>query len=69
MKRVLLGNSEGLLLDNDIKYKIIDFLYNKIDLQKYRYIILNKIETLNFLQDNHHYISPNYKGFNYLFII
>jgi hypothetical protein len=68
-KKIILGNNEGIILDNNIKYKIIDYLYEKIDLQNYRYIILNKIETLKFLQDNEHYISPNYKGYNYLLIM
>ena len=68
-KKIILGNNEGIILDNNIKYKIIDYLYEKIDLQNYRYIILNKIETLKFLQDNEHYISPNYKGYNYLLLM
>jgi hypothetical protein len=68
-KKIILGNNDGIILDNNIKYKIIDYLYEKIDLQNYRYIILNKIETLKFLQDNEHYISPNFKGYNYLLIM
>jgi hypothetical protein len=68
-KKIILGNNDGIILDNNIKYKIIDFLYEKINLQNYRYIILNKIETLKFLQDQEHYISPNFKGYNYLLIM
>lgn len=67
-KKITLGNYEGILCDYDIKNKVIEFLYNKLDLHKYRYKILNDIQTLKYLQDNEHYISPNYKGYNYLLI-
>jgi hypothetical protein len=67
-KKVNIGNSDGIILENDIKTKIIDYLYDKIDLHKYRYLILNKIETLIFLQENEHFVSPNYKGYNYLLL-
>lgn len=66
--KINIGNSEGYILENDIKTKIIDYLYEKLDLHKYRYLILNKLETLTFLQENEHFISPNYKGYNYLLL-
>jgi hypothetical protein len=51
------------------KHKIIDYLYNAVDLSKFRYNLLNSINRLEYLRDNHHYISPNYKGLNYLLIL
>ena len=49
--------------------KIIDYLYNKLDLYKYSYNILNTIQKLKYLKYNEHYISPNFKGINYLLIM
>ena len=68
-KKVLFGNNYGYLIDNSIKEKIIDFLYTKIDLSKYRYIILNTFNNLKYLKDEKHYVSPNFKGNNYLLIM
>lgn len=68
-KRINLGKSEGFIVNSDIKQQIIDYLYNKLDLTKYRYIMLNTIQKLKFLQDNQHYVSPNFKGYNYLLIM
>jgi hypothetical protein len=68
-KKVILGNSDGLLTDYDTKQKVIDWLYSKLDLSKYRYIILNNVSKLKFLQENEHHVSPNFKGYNYLLIM
>ena len=51
-KKIILGNSEGILVDYDTKQKVIDWLYLKLDLSKYRYIIMNNVSKLKFLQDN-----------------
>jgi len=68
MKKIILGNNEAFITDYNIKSTVIEYLYSKLDLSKYRYLILTNIQTLKFLKDNEHYISPNYKGFNYLLI-
>ena len=60
------GSSEVQLIKD--KNSVIDFLYSKIDLSKYRYNILNHIDKLKFLQENIHFVAPNYNGFNYLII-
>ena len=60
------GSSEVQLIKD--KNSVIDFLYSKIDLSKYRYNILNNIDKLKFLQENIHFVAPNYNGFNYLII-
>jgi len=68
-KKINIGNSEGILLiDNDIKTKIIDYLFNTINLSKLRYGILDNIQKLKYLQENEHYITPNYKGLNYFLL-
>jgi len=69
LKKIILGNDFGYLIDNQLKNKIIDYLYSKIDLSNYRYCMLNTIQKLNFLQENIHYVSPNFKGLNYLLIM
>jgi hypothetical protein len=68
-KKFTLGNSECSIADNNIKQKVIDFLYLKLDLSKFRYIILNNVQKLKFLQENEHYVSPNFKGYNYLLLM
>ncbi len=60
-KKVVFGNADGYVLDGVTKQKTIDYLYSNLDLSKYRYIMLNTIQKLKFLQDNEHYVSPNFK--------
>jgi hypothetical protein len=68
-RKIILGNSDGYVLDEEIKQKAIDYLYSNLDLSKYRFIMLNIIQKLKFLQENEHYVSPNFKGYNYLLIM
>lgn len=66
---VKFGESEAILIcDLDFKNKIIDYLFNAIDISKYRYNMLDSMQQLNFLKLNEHYISPNFKGYNYFVI-
>ena len=68
LKKIVLGGSDATVVSLDVKNKVIDYLYSKLDLSKHRYIMLNNIQKLKFLQDNEHYVSPNYKGHNYFLI-
>jgi len=68
-RKVILGNVDGYILDGEIKQKAIDYLYSNLDLSKHRYIMLNTIQKLKFLQDNEHYVSPNFRGYNYLVLM
>jgi hypothetical protein len=68
-RKVVLGNVDGYILDGEIKQKAIDYLYSNLDLSKHRYIMLNTIQKLKFLQDNEHYVSPNFRGYNYLVLM
>ena len=55
-----------------VEYKVppeVHYNVYKLDLSKHRYIMLNNIQKLKFLQDNEHYVSPNFKGYNYLLIM
>ena len=66
---VKFGESEAIVInDLDFKNKIIDYLFNTIDISKYRYNLLDSTQQLNFLKLNEHYVSPNFKGYNYLLI-
>lgn len=69
LKKIVFGSSDGFLLDAEIKQKAVDFLYSNLDLSKFRYIILNTIQKLKYLQENEHYVSPNFKGYNYLLLM
>ena len=66
---VKFGDSEAIIInDLDFKNKVIDYLFNSIDISKYRYNMLDSMQQLNFLKLNEHYISPNFKGYNYFLI-
>lgn len=70
-KKINIGNAEGILLNDnekDLKLKIIDYLYNTLNLSKLRYGMLDNISKLKFLQENEHFVTPNYKGLNYFLI-
>lgn len=67
-KKLVFGNADGYVADVETKQKAIDYLYSNLDLSKYRYMMLNTIQKLKFLQDNEHYVSPNFKGYNYLLL-
>ena len=68
-KKIAFGLTEGqLILDYNVKQKIIDYLYGSLNLSKYRFTMLNNIQRLEFLKDNEHYVAPSFKGFNYFLI-
>jgi hypothetical protein len=49
-KKINIGDSEGILLiETDIKTKIIDYLFNTINLSKLRYGLLDNIQKVNFI--------------------
>lgn len=71
-KKILFGNNEAILLtenEKDVKLKVLDYLYNTLNLSKYRYGMLDGVQKLKFLQENEHYVSPNFKGLNYFLIL
>jgi hypothetical protein len=66
---VKFGDSDAIIV-NDIGFKnnIIDYIFKTIDLSKYRYNMLESIQQLSYLKTTEHYVSPNYKGFNYILV-
>ena len=58
----------NLIKDFKIKIDIINYLYNKLDISKYRYILLKSIDKLEYLKNNEHYISYNFKLCNHLLL-
>lgn len=66
---VRFGDSDAFIInDLDLKTKIIDYIFSLVDLSKYKYNMLENVSMLNFLKTNEHYVSPNYKGFNYFLL-
>lgn len=64
-----LGKSEATVInDLSLKNKIIDYLFNSLEMSKYRFNMLDNLQKLNYLKDNIHYVSPNFKGFNYFLV-
>ena len=51
-----------------IKQKIIDYLYNNIDISNYNYYVLRKKGEEMRIKDNRYLILPNYEGYNYLMV-
>lgn len=69
VRKINLCNSEAIIINEDsVKSKVIDYLYSTLNLSNYRYVMLTNIQKLKFLQENEHYVSPNYKGHNYFLI-
>ncbi len=75
-KKPIFGNSEVSFITFENREKIINYLYSKIDLSNHRYSLLKDINTLKYLKDTEHYVSPNFKGTvttnkgpNYLLIV
>ena len=67
--KIKFGSSYGILLkDINLKKNIVNYLFSNIDLSKYRYSMLKNEMNLSFLKNNKHYVSPNFKGINYLVI-
>jgi len=67
-KKISFGSSDSyIILDLVTKQKIIDYVYSKLNLSNHRFNMLNKMK-LEFLSNNEHYVSPNFKGFNYFLI-
>lgn len=67
-KQINFGSGTATFLDFNTKTKILDILYSKINLSNFRYVLLNNIQRLKFLQENEHLVSPNFKGLNYLIV-
>ena len=66
---VKFGDSDTFIInDLDFKNKIIDYLFSTINISNYRYNLLETQQQLNFLKLNEHYLSPNFKGYNYFVI-
>ena len=62
-------SNEGTYLnDLNLKKKIIEYIFKNLDLSKYRFCLLNKLDKLKFLKDNIHFVSPNYIGTSYLLL-
>ena len=50
-KQINFGNSKGLIInDYNVKNKIFDYLFNSLNLSKYRYVMLNNVQRLSFLK-------------------
>src|SRR3989304_9923646 len=49
---------------NNIKTELIDFIYSKLDINKYKYTIIENEEQINKLFDKKYNISFNYSGVN-----
>lgn len=69
VKTITFGASKASIIDEyEIKQKVVDFLYSCLNLSNYRYVMLTNVQKLEELQKNEHYVSPSFKGFNYLII-
>ncbi len=64
-KKISFGNYyANLIIDNDLKKEILNYLFERINLNDFRYNMLNSILRLKYLQTNEHYVLPNFQGKN-----
>lgn len=69
MPKINLGNSTAFLVsDMGTKKEVINYLYKNVSLNNYRFKMLDNISKLEELKNNPHYISPNFRGVNFLII-
>lgn len=52
----------------EIKQKLVDYIYNSMDICKYKYKLLQVESDLSYLKSGKHYVSPNYNGINSLIV-
>ena len=68
-KKTRFAGSDGYIInDIETKNKIIDYLFDSLDLSKFRYIMLDNLQKLKFLKENPHHVTPNFKGSTYFLI-
>lgn len=48
--------------------KIIDYVYESLEIQRYKYMLLGEENDLQLLNKNKYYVAPNYGGTNCLFV-
>jgi hypothetical protein len=48
----------------NVKNDIVDYLYNCVDLSKYKYNLLKTFDDLKTLKETEHHVSPNFSGKN-----
>ncbi len=66
---VRFGDSDAFIInDLELKNKIIDYIFNTIEPSNYKFNMLENIQQLNYLKGNEHYVSPNFKGYNYFLL-
>ncbi len=65
---VKFGDADAFLINDENKLKIIDYIFSLIDLSKYKYNMLDNMQQLNFLKTHEHFVSPNFKGYNYFLL-
>ena len=67
--KLIYGKYMANLINFNTKLFIIKYIHSKLEnLYKFSFKILNNISTLTYLQINKHFVSYNYKGYNYLLI-
>ena len=68
-KKILFGNNVGYQINNFIvKKKIIDFLFNNVDLYKLNYNIIKDEQDLLKIKNESYSLLPNIVGEDYIFI-
>ena len=61
-------NDTSKHISNNIKTALLDFLYNKIEVNDHKYVIIKNISDIYELKNNKHYMSANTCGINSLII-
>lgn len=63
------GEGEESYLDQPaIKQQLLSYVYNMVEISKYKYKILEYEHDLAFLKDNSYFVSPNYNGITGLMV-
>lgn len=64
-----LGNGKAnIVLNYNTKKEILTYLFSNINLSKYRFQVLTNKSQLQMLKTDEHFVSPNFRGKNYLIL-
>ncbi len=62
------NSTDKQYFDMETKKQLVDFIYKKLNISKFRYKILQMENDLKLLKDTKYYVSPNYNGINSLLV-
>lgn len=69
IKKITFGDTPSYLCsDRKLKKKVLEYIFSEINLEQYRYTMVQDMNKLIYLKNHEHYCIPHYKGNNYFLV-